>query len=225
MSRVKGLGLFRKLYGLLEIPSVYSFATKLLTPGSNQLNPPFFKRTFDLPGACVLDVGCGPALHTPEPEGLLVGVDVNESYIRKYTGGFLDTDARKVLVPPSGRRRLGFIVSSVDLPFGDGFFDEARTCAVFHHLTDEEVGKTLLEMKRCLRPGGRIVIVDMVWPARPWARPIAWLTMRLDRGRFVRSQEKLLGICRDACPGIWKFERFTYTYTGMEFLSLKWTKT
>jgi SAM-dependent methyltransferase len=215
---------FRKFYGLLEIPFIYRCATTLLTPGIRHLIKPIFQKAFSHPSLRALDVGCGPLLTTPEPDGLLVGVDINELYIKNYTGGFLDKDPEMIFSPPPARRRLGFLVSAAKLPFADDSFDAARSIAVFHHLANEDVTRSLQEMFRCIRPGGQIVIFDPIWPDKAWIRPLAWLTLFLDRGTHVRHQDELLKLIEKSCPGAWVWERHTYTYTGLECLILQYTK-
>jgi len=216
--------MLKPFYRLLEIPAVYRLITGLLGPGGSRLREPYYQKAFRPSVARVLDLGCGPALNTPEPEGLLVGVDINESYIRRYTGGFADQNPAWVLIPPPGRRRLGFLASADSLPFADGIFDEARSSSFFHHLSDEQASHALKEINRCLKPGGRMVIFEDVWPRRAWTRPLAWLTRRFDRGTHMRSEAGLLTLFRMACPGNWVWERFTYTYTGLECLCLQYVK-
>src|SRR5581483_5423046 len=141
--------MIEKIYRILEIPFVYKLSQSLIVPGSRHLTPPFHKEVFKQKAGRVLDVGCGPALNTPEPEGLIVGVDVNPAYIKKYTGGFVDEEPPLIFHPPDSRRRLGYVASADSLPFPDGSFDEARTNAIFHHLPREVAIKAVQEMKRC----------------------------------------------------------------------------
>lgn len=218
------MGMLSKIYRILEIPFIYKLSQAILAPGLPRLLAPIFRELFNKPTQRVLDVGCGPELNTPEPPAILVGVDINESYIRRYTGGFADEDPKLILAPPTSRRRLGYVASADHLPFGDGLFDEARSFGLFHHLPDSQTARALQEMNRCLQPGGRIVILDNVWPTRVWTRPLAWLTRRFDRGAFVRKQEELLRLFQDSCPGSWTWERYTYTYTGLELLCLQYIK-
>jgi len=217
----------RKLiYKILEIPFFYRVITGMLGPGGARLRRKYYQKVFNQPAQRILDLGCGPALTTPVPgpQTLVTGVDVNESYLRHYTGGFLDKDPGLVLNPPPARYRLGFLSPADHLPFSDALFDEARSNSFFHHLTDVEVDKVLKEVLRCLQPGGRMVMFDAVWPRRTWARPLAWLILRMDRGTHMRNEAQLTGLFKNACPGDWKWERFTYTYTGLECLCLQYVK-
>jgi ubiquinone/menaquinone biosynthesis C-methylase UbiE len=109
------------------------------------------------PGESVLDVGCGPGIDMFEmariigAEGRLVGVDASE---------FMVAEARrraKDFVFP-----ITFEVGDVyALPFPDRSFDVCCAQRVLEHL-DEPV-RALSEMKRVVRPGGRIGVFDFDW--------------------------------------------------------------
>jgi ubiquinone/menaquinone biosynthesis C-methylase UbiE len=66
-----------------------------------------------------------------------------------------------------------------ELPFADGSFDRALASMTVHHWADPARG--LAEVARILRPGGRLVIADMLAPApirallRAFGRPHAGL--------------------------------------------------
>lgn len=214
----------KKLYALLDIPWVFRLSQALLAPGKSWLMRRVFKQAFAPCPGRVLDLGCGPQLVTPDPGGLLVGVDLNESFLRQYTRGFLDEDPQMVFEPPAGRRRLGFKASADRLPFADGSFDETRAVGFLHHLAPETLSGAIREMRRCLKPGGRCVVLEDVWPRRAWARPLAWLIRRLDRGDYMRTQEELMWIFQEAWPGEWEWRRYTYTLTGSELLYLSRVK-
>nr|WP_241562162.1 class I SAM-dependent methyltransferase [Streptomyces hoynatensis] len=94
----------------------------------------------------VLDAGCGsgPLFAALRDRGAVV------------TG--LDSSARLVEL---ARRRLGadadlHVADLRDpLPFADGTFDDVLASLVLHYL--EDWGPTLAEMRRVLRPGGRLI--------------------------------------------------------------------
>jgi SAM-dependent methyltransferase len=216
--------MIRSLYQLLEIPWVYHVVVRILALGGISYRKKMDKNIFTKPAARVLDVGCGPEPISPEPTGILVGVDINPSYLQTYTGGFVDADPNLIFAPPPGRKRLGYLVSGDSLPFADGSFDEVRTSSFFHHLSDEEAIRSIREMVRCTRLGGRLVMFDAVWPHIAWKRPLAYLILKWDRGRHMRTEQQLVALFQEACPGLWEWERHTYTYTGMELLCLQHVK-
>lgn len=55
---------------------------------------------------------------------------------------------------------MSFVLGDVvELPFADGSFDIVFSRLAFHHFPDIE--KPFLEMKRVLKPGGKLIIIDM----------------------------------------------------------------
>ena len=202
----------------LENRLIYGLAQVIFAPGHKSMLGVIFRATFPDSRGWVLDLGCGPRPVTPEPRGVLVGLDVNPGYLKAYTGGFLDDDPSRVGRKPIPKRRMGFQVRAEKLPFRPAVFDEIRSTSFFHHLDDASVRKTLFEMDRCLKPGGRIVVFDAVWPNPKYSRPLAWLTFALDRGRYIRTEESFRHLLEGTEGGAWTFDRVTYTYTGMEYL-------
>jgi SAM-dependent methyltransferase len=211
-------------YKLLEIPIVYRIVGHILGPGGSYLRKKINAKIFSNPVKKALDVGCGPVCTTPDPLELLVGLDVNENYIKKYTGGFIDTDPSLAINPPPSRHRLGYVASGDKMPFADGIFDEIRSASFFHHLNDNETEETLKEMYRCIHVGGRLIMFDAVWPVNAWTRPIAWFVAKYDRGRYFRTEQQMVTLFQKACPGEWHWERHTYTFTGLELLCLQYIK-
>lgn len=74
-----------------------------------------------------------------------------------------------------GRARLGSEVRWVEgdalrLPFPDGFFDAAVSAFALRNVVD--IRTTLKEQARVVRPGGRVVCLEMTWPRHPLFRPI-----------------------------------------------------
>ncbi|WP_406500146.1 class I SAM-dependent methyltransferase [Streptomyces sp. NBC_00846] len=100
----------------------------------------------DVAGRRILDAGCGsgPLFAALRDRGALV------------TG--LDSSARMVEL---ARRRLGSDAAlhvadlGNPLPFADGAFDDVLASLVLHYLKDW--GPTLAEVRRVLRPGGRLI--------------------------------------------------------------------
>lgn len=56
------------------------------------------------------------------------------------------------------------------LPFGDATFDVVHNAYMFDLLPEADFGRVLAEMRRVLRPGGRLVLVNMGQGRRWWHR-------------------------------------------------------
>ena len=205
-------------YRFIGISWVYQLIIKVLALGADHLLHGIRLKLFGKTRGYVLDVGCGPRLPSPFPRGVVVGVDVNSSYLRAYTGGRVDEDPEEPFRKSPPHRRFGYLADAQSLPFPDHCFDEIRATAFFHHLDNRAIRNSLIEMRRCLKPRGRLLFFDAVWPKHGWARPLAWLTLSFDRGRHMRTEEQLRFLLTDNLRGKWYFHRMTYSYTGLECL-------
>jgi len=192
-------------YCLLENSKIYSLSQHILAPGFSWFLKKHFQTIFSSSKGLVLDVGCGPALNTPVPKGNVYGVDINLEYIKQYT---------------APQHQTGIVSSSDSISFKSNTFHECRSFGLLHHLPREEAVLTVREMIRCTLTGGRVIILDNVWPRYPFLRPLAWLNRRWDRGKWVRHEEELLALAQEAYAGSWQRDRFTYTFVGHEVLAL-----
>lgn len=119
-------------------------------------------RTLDLPeDAAVLDVGCGTGAlalaaqrHCPA-SSLVVGVDPSEE---------MRTLARRAGVRDV--RAGGF----ESLPFTDASFDLVTSGYAIRYAGD--LGETARELRRILKPGGLLVLLEMIAPTTPWLRAL-----------------------------------------------------
>jgi len=131
------------------------------------------------PGEKVLDVGCGtggvtiPAKRRVGKTGGAAGIDPAPEMIavarKKAARAGLEIDFR-----------VGVIES---LPYEDGTFDAVTSSLMMHHLPDHLQVKGLAEIKRVLKPGGRLLIADMTHSSSSLhERIFASLTMHRGHG-------------------------------------------
>lgn len=111
-----------------------------------------------LPAPCrVLDVPCGTGAYTAQLVG--DGYDV------------IAADASEPMLKITAERGTGAttkLCSIHDLPFPDDFFDVTLTLRLFSHFSAEETLRALCELRRIIRPGGRVVFDSFRWTPRRW---------------------------------------------------------
>jgi 2-polyprenyl-3-methyl-5-hydroxy-6-metoxy-1,4-benzoquinol methylase len=129
------------------------------------------------PGQRLLDVGCGYGdLSDHVPNVDYVGIDLNEDYV-----AYARRSQR-----PGVRFEVASVIELRDA--GLGTFDAAVTIGVLHHLSDSDVTSLLSALPVLLKPGGRYIAAEPVWD--PEQQTTARVLAALDRGRFVREQER-----------------------------------
>ena len=109
------------------------------------------------PGEVILDVGCGTGDLTLEakklagPNGEVYGTDASPNMIRqaeqKVTRSGVDVTFKIGLVE--------------NIEFPENQFDVVLSSLMIHHLPDDLKRAGLAEIYRVLKPGGRLLIVDM----------------------------------------------------------------
>jgi ubiquinone/menaquinone biosynthesis C-methylase UbiE len=103
----------------------------------------------------------------PDPPRHVVGVDSSEAMLARV--GPL----------PEGWRLVRADVAA--LPFDDESFDTATAIYLLHVLAPGARAAALGELRRVLRPGGRLVTVTLVLPSRALSRPFWWALGELAR--------------------------------------------
>jgi SAM-dependent methyltransferase len=131
-----------------------------------------------------LDVGCGTGALASRLAGegyRMAGVDTSE--------GMLDVLRRRSPAVHAVK------ASGTELPFAGDSFDLVLSVAVMHHIADPgEVRRTLAEMVRVARPGGRILVWDHNPRNRYWKRLMARVPQDTGEERLIPEGEILGGL-------------------------------
>lgn len=190
-----------KIYGFLESPSIYRLSQKIFAPGAEKGLAEIVKHAvgeLSLPGRS-LDVGCGPNSWLTKAGIKPFGLDISYSYSLAYQQTGPATTA-----------------SAMELPFKSSSFDNVWSIGVLHHLPDDAANQAIQEMLRVCKSGGDVIFMDAVLPLSLWRRPLACLVRKLDRGKFMRSQEELESLLPEKFK--WNCKRRTYAFNGLEIL-------
>jgi ubiquinone/menaquinone biosynthesis C-methylase UbiE len=145
---------------LIRWASYYDLAVNLTTLGqARRLRRLTVEQASIYPGDSVLDVGCGTGEVTLQAkirarQGSVYGVDPSPEMIavakKKAARKGLDIDFR-----------IGVIEA---LPFPDSSIDVVTSSLMMHHLPDALKARGLAEIYRVLKPGGRLLIADIMRP-------------------------------------------------------------
>jgi ubiquinone/menaquinone biosynthesis C-methylase UbiE len=131
-------------------------------------------------GMRLIDCGCGPGSITVDlaqavAPGAAIGIDLREDALMHG----------RQLAQERGIANVAFEAASIYwLPYADASFDAAFACAVLQHLAAPLAG--LKEMRRVLKPGGVIGIVD----------GSSTITFRYPTNPFLNAWDKLRGLER-----------------------------
>lgn len=107
-----------------------------------------------VPGQQVLDVACGPGFLTrafARAGARTIGIDATEAFLAFARAEACDDGLATVEFRAGDAERL---------PFDDGTFDVVACRAAFHHFP--RPAGVLAEMRRVCRPGGRVMVADMI---------------------------------------------------------------
>jgi demethylmenaquinone methyltransferase/2-methoxy-6-polyprenyl-1,4-benzoquinol methylase len=146
-----------------RVAGVYDLLNTVMTAG---LHHRWRSRAVDLtrvgPGSRVLDVASGTGdlaielARRVSPGGEVIGSDFSEGMLARAR-----VKGAKALAPGL-RFEWG---DGLDLPYADDSFDAATNGFGLRNFSD--VRRGLHEMARVVRPGGRVVVLEMTTPTRP----------------------------------------------------------
>jgi len=140
-------------------------------------------------GERVLDVGCGP--------GRLALLAKKRTGVGEVHG--VDPSPEMIELANERAKRAGLDVRFQngvieDLPFPEGSFDLVTSSFMLHHLPDDLKRKGFSEIARVLRPGGRLLAVDLTGRGS-----FFWRLMSLVGHRFPEDYgDRLSAMMREA---------------------------
>ena len=192
-----------RFHTVLERPAVYRVKSRLLSLGRRSVFRYLEAIAAAAPPGPVLDVACGPGEHVGAFSQPVFAVDTNRRY--------LEYAARHHAA------RFG-VMDATRMAFGGEAFALVFAVGLCHHLADDAVRAVAREMRRVVRPGGRAVIVEGVYP--PYRlHPGTWL-FRLDRGAHTRTRASITALVESEgfspavrnLPGSFPYHRAVFAF-------------
>jgi ubiquinone/menaquinone biosynthesis C-methylase UbiE len=143
-------------------------------------------------GQRVLDLGCGTGAGTltakrAQPGIEIIGLDPDEKALARARG---KAERERLAI----RFEQGF---GDALPFGDACFDRVLSSFMFHHLESEQKPGVLREVRRVLRPGGRLHLLDFGGAGHGLGAFLARLVHR-EESLNANTHDAITSIMRDA---------------------------
>ncbi len=124
-------------------------------------------------GECILDVATGTGLILADivkinRTGLNVGMDISPGMLRKASARLKHPQARVELKQ----------ASALAIPYPDATFDLITNGYMFDLMPLEAMPRILAEFRRVLKPGGRMVLVNMTTGERKGSQMYQWIYQR-----------------------------------------------
>jgi SAM-dependent methyltransferase len=146
-------------------------------------------------GEEVLDLACGTgtlalAALRDAPRARVTGVDGDPAILRQA----------RAKAEAAGAAISFDVGLSTELPYADASFDVVLSTLFFHHLSDTAKRDSAAEVRRVLRPGGRVVVGDWGRPQDPLMR-LAVLPVQLLDG-FETTSGNVVGALPRVLAGV-----------------------
>jgi demethylmenaquinone methyltransferase/2-methoxy-6-polyprenyl-1,4-benzoquinol methylase len=152
----------------------YDVMNDLMSGGLHRLWKAYTVRVADLRGGeRVLDIAAGTGDLTRAfakavgPRGLVLHTDINEAMLREGRNRLLDEG---VLTP-------SLLTDAEALPFPDRHFDLVSVAFGLRNMTHKD--KALAEMRRVLKDGGRLLVLEFSQVIEPLRKPYDWYSFNI----------------------------------------------
>lgn len=169
----------------------YDLMAKLL--GADAARALFVEQAACRAGDRVLEIGCGTGsllllVKKTQPAAEVVG---------------LDPDPDALAIAQRKARRAGVDITldqgfADELPYPDASFDGVLSSFMYHHLPRDVKEKTLREVRRVLKPGGRFHMVDFAPSGASGRRGFTAHLFHADRHLKDNAEDRVLAALRDA---------------------------
>lgn len=182
------------LYGILEYSFAFTLLKKVAKPTVARFEYFIDKYVKVNHGENILDLACGVGDHRHcFPREGYYGLDFNSNYIetaKKESGGSFS------------------VMDCTQLGFAPNSFDNIFCMASTHHLSPEQIHKMLREAASIIKPGGKIHILDVIFPLSK-LDIIKYCWFRLDRGEYPRHEKDLRQVLQQSVCRITNSEVLT----------------
>lgn len=140
----------------------------------------------------ILDAGCGTGiLSTFFPNAIYTGIDLD----------------KKLISFAKEKYKKNFLVMSIDqLKFPINTFDKIIIVGVIHHLNDKVTKQAFDEIKKVLKVGGKILVIEAIPPILKY-NLIGQLLRHHDEGDFVRTLDEYEKLFKSKFDVIKKYEQ------------------
>lgn len=173
------------------VTSYDSYIKKVTLGRENALRKTTVELAQVKPGDCVLEVGSGTGTLTlaakrqAGPTGQVFGIDI--------IPGMIEASRRKAA---QAGLEVTFQSGSIEnIPFPDNKFDVVLCSFMIFHMSEATRKKGIAEIRRVLKPNGRLLVLDLAMPARPLPRAIAQVFFK---GFIEHDLKELLPLMREA---------------------------
>jgi len=171
---------------LASSPSIFILLRRMLELNFIAEKSVMFSETKTLQrGSRVLDIGCGTGEFSPLfLDFEYIGIDLEPRYTnyakRKYANNFITMDGEQMAFP-------------------NDMFDLLVVVGVFHHLDDGKCYRLFQEMRRVVKDGGKIFVMEDVDIESKWDI-FGNLLRYLDKGDYIRKEKEYLKLFSKLAP-------------------------